>query len=437
MTLSAKQRIWGWYAFDWASQPFHTLILTFIFGPYFVVVVGDPVRAQSAWGVAMTAAGLVTAVAAPVVGALADRSGRLVRWVAMLSVVYLGAVASLWCAVPGAAVIWPVLGALALGLITVELATSVTNAFLPDLAPRDATGRVSGNGFAIGYLGGLIALILMLAFFAQGPEGRTLLGLAPAFGLDPATQEGTRFVGPFSALWYLLFMIPFFVLVRDPIRQGTTERGTIQAELWRTLRHAATRRSLGMYLLSSMLYRDALVALYTFGGVYAAGVLGWPVTKVGVFGILGAASAMLACWLGGRADGRHGPKPVIVAMILVLIAVSAVVVGLDRDSLFGLVLPSGASDAVMFLCGALIGGAGGVLQSSSRTLMVRHTDPDRPSESFGLYALSGKATAFLAPFLVATVTTATQDQRIGIAPLIGLFLLALTLLGWVEKDGDI
>ena len=436
--------IWGWYAFDWASQPFHTLILTFVFAPYLVTVIGDPVQSQTLWAQTLTLAGLATALLAPVVGAMADRSGRLRLWVTGLSAVYVLASGALWFAAPGGVPVALVLGAFALGLIAVELATIVTNAFLPALAPRSETGRLSGTGFALGYLGGLVALVIMLGFFAQNDRGLTFFGRAPAFGLDPATHEGTRFVGPFTALWYLAFMLPFFLWLKDPPRRTPPEgvaralRG-LGAEIRAMLRAVAGRRSLMAFLAGSMLYRDALAGLYAFGGIYARGVLGWSITQVGVFGLIGATVAGLACWIGGRLDTRHGPKPVIRGCILLLAAVCVVVAGLGRQTLFGMPLPPGSAlpDVIFYVCGALIGGAGGMLQSSSRSLMVRHTDPARPTAAFGLYALSGKATAFVAPLLVAIATEASQSQRLGVSPLIALFMAGLLLLSLVGKDGDI
>ena len=167
-------------------------------------------------------------------------------------------------------------------------------------------------------------------------------------------------------------------------------------------------------------------------------MLGWPVFLAGVFGVVSAVSAAVISWIGGRADRRWGPKPVIVACTLVLIVVCILVTGMSRQQVLGLPLAEGSRlpDALFFLCGALIGGAGGALQSASRTMMVRHTTPERATEAFGLYALSGKATAFLAPLLIATVTDVTGSQRLGISPLIVMFLLALVLLVWVKAKGE-
>jgi UMF1 family MFS transporter len=187
-----------------------------------------------------------------------------------------------------------------------------------------------------------------------------------------------------------------------------------------------------------MFYRDALNGIYAFGGIYAAGVLGWAITLIGIFGITAAVMGAVFCWIGGRVDRAVGPKPVIVVSILALIAVCLVVVTTDRGMVLLMAVPAGSSlpDIAFFLCGGVIGAAGGVLQSSSRTMMVRQANPARTTEAFGLYALSGKATAFLAPASVALATQIFDNQRLGIVPLIALFTIGLVLLIWVKPEGE-
>jgi UMF1 family MFS transporter len=235
-------------------------------------------------------------------------------------------------------------------------------------------------------------------------------------------------------------MVPFFLWVRDPrpVRAPTGAVKQALSELWVTIRQLPSNRSLFAYLGSSMLYRDALNGMYTFGGIYAAGVLGWSVVHVGIFGILAIITGTIFAWLGGRADSSFGPKPVIAAGVLVLAAIALCVVFVGRDSVFGIPVgpESSLPDIAFFVLGAGIGAAGGALQSSSRTMMVRQANPDRMTEAFGLYALAGKATSFIAPLSIAAVTAMTGSQQLGVTPLIALFLLGLVLLIFVQPDGD-
>ena len=450
-TVSARKRIWGWMIFDWASQPYFTLLLTFIFGPYFVTVATESfmseglaegaadAQAQSLWSLGQTAAGLLIAFSAPILGAIADNAGRRMPWIVVFSLFYILGSAALWFTLPDGSFLISAMIAFAIGLIGAEFTTIFTNSILPELGDDKTIGRISGSGFAVGYAGGVLALFIILLFFAEGSDGRTLIGLAPAFGLDPAAREGTRFVGPFVAAWYAISMIFFFLWVRD-VRRPPSHPGLGAAlgDLVQTLKALPRRRSLLAYLGSSMFYRDALNALYGFGGTYAALVLDWTITQIGVFGIIGAIASAVATWIGGKIDGARGPKPLIVATILILVAVCTIVLNLTRESFFDVPLSdgSGLPDLVFYVCGALIGAAGGVLQASSRTMMVRHAHPDRPTEAFGLYALSGKATAFLGPALIGLTTFVTQDARLGMLPVIFLFLLGLGLLIWVRPDGE-
>ncbi|ARJ69581.1 MFS transporter [Paracoccus contaminans] len=447
-----RKRIWGWWFYDWASQPYATLLLTFVFSIYFAEVAqgrfvlagmtaeGAGARAQALWGWGLSASGIIIAVLAPILGAIADHSGRRMPWIWLFSALYVAGAAGLWVLAPGGAALVPALALFGLGLIGMEFTAIFTNALMPTLTSREDMGRVSGSGYAFGYAGGVVSLVLMLALFADsGRTGLTLLGRAPALGLDGAVREGTRFVGPFTAIWYALFMVPFFLWVREPRGPARPIRiGAALRDLRALVGSLGRRRSLAAWLISSMFSRDALNALYGFGGIYAATVLGWPVIWSGIFGVVSAVAAAVICWLGGRADRRWGPRPVIACCTLALIAVCLLVVGMTRTQLWGLPLPAGSRlpDALFFGCGVVIGGAGGMLQAASRTMMVRHTAPARATEAFGLYALSGKATAFLAPLLIAAATAATGSQRIGISPLIVMFLLSLALLNSVNPEGE-
>ncbi|SMY07018.1 MFS transporter [Flavimaricola marinus] len=453
MATTAKKRIWGWMAFDWATQPFYTLGLTFIFGPYFASVATEyfaangmtteaaDAQAQSVWSLGQTAAGLFIAFTGPVLGAYADSTGRRMPWIIGFSVLYVLSTWMMWFMLPDGSALWFCLIAFAIAFVAAEFALIFTNAQLPGLGDPSEVGRISGAGAALGYWGGVTGLFIMLLFFFEAnPEtGTTLLGADPAFGLDPDAREGTRIVGPFIAIWYAVFMIPYFLWVRE-VRPVVKQGGfrLAMADFWRSLRSIAGRDSLKGFLLSSMFYRDALNALYGFGGVYAVLVLDWTLINIAIFGIVGAITAAIATYLAGRADARYGPRPVIIFCILILIVVCTTIIAMSRESLYGFAIAPGSTlpDTIFYVCGAIIGGAGGGLYTASRSMMVRHTHPDRPTEAFGLFALSGKATAFMAPAMIGAVTLITQSPRLGISPVILLFLLGLLLLMFVNKNGD-
>lgn len=440
----SKKGIWSWMLFDWAAQPFHTLIITFVFAPYFTsqVAVNDVVG-QSYWGYAVGIAGLLIAILSPILGALADSSGPRKPWILGFAILGIIGSVSLWFVPPQASQLTILVGLLgfALALIGFEFAAVFNNAMMPDLVPRDELGKLSGSSWALGYVGGLFCLVLMLGFMVANPEtGKTLLGVQPLFGLDPATHEGDRASGLLTALWFLVFIIPLFMFTPDQPRKQQVG-GAIHKSLhslWQTIRNLPKNHSLASFLLSSMLYRDALNGLYAFGGIYAAGVLQWSIIQIGIFGILANITGAIGAWFGGKMDARFGSKAVVTACVLLLILASVLTISTDRQHILWVEIAAKGQttnlpDYLFYLCGGVIGAAGGALQASSRTLMVDQAEPGKMGEAFGLYALSGRATSFVAPIAIAVVTSVFASQRIGIAPIIVLFVVSLLLLPKVRS----
>ncbi len=449
--ITLKRRIQGWMMFDWATQPFYTLGLTFIFGPYFASVASDTflntgmdetsadASAQTIWSWGQAIAGLFVAIFGIIAGAYADSTGRRMPWLWAASIVFIFCAWMLWYMVPDGSTIWSSLIIFSIAFIAAELALVFTNAVLPSLGEQNDVGKISGNGAALGYTGGILSLFIMLFFFFDD-GGKTFIGLEPGFGLlDPDKREGTRAVGPLISIWFIIFMVPYFLWVQEnknPNREGGF--GQSMKELKASLLGMLKRPSLFSFMGAQMFYRDALNGLYAFGGVYAVLVLDWGLTQLGIFGILGGVSAALVTWISGKYDRKLGPKPVIYFHVWVLIVVSLCIIGMSRTSFYGIVLPDGSSlpDIIFYVCGAAIGGSGGGVYAASRSMMVRHTNPDRPTEAFGLFALAGKATAFLAPLLIGVFTYLLNDARLGFSPVIGLFILGLILMRWVHPKGD-
>lgn len=450
---ASKKGIWGWMLFDWAQQPYHTLIITFVFAPYFASAVApNPAAGQELWGWAAGIGGLVIALASPVLGAIADATGPRKPWTVGFSILGVIGCWLLWYAVPGMQELGLVMFAVIMALIGMEFAAVFNNAMMPSLVPRAELGKLSGTAWGLGYIGGLVSLVIVLGLLAGQPTtGKTLFGIEPLFGLDTAAREGDRMSGPLTAIWYAVFLLPMLFWTPDVRRKqsaaGAVARGL--GELKQTLLSLPKQTSYFSFLMSSMIYRDALNALYTFGGIYAAGVLGWSITQIGIFGILANLTGAVGAWFGGRMDQRFGPKPVVVATSLVLIFCCLAIMSTTKTSaLFMPAAPgvdgaaSSMSNIVFYIAGALIGAAGGSIQAASRTLLVDQVEPHKVTEAFGLYALSGRATSFIAPFAIAIATSyfaslagwSSEDaQRIGVTPIIVLFVLGLALLPWVQS----
>ena len=446
---ASRPAILGWLLFDWACQPFFTLVTTFIFAPYFAsALAADPVTGQTQWGYATAAAGLLLAGLSPVLGAIADASGPKKPWIAGAGLVLVIASTTLWWAAPGApeGVAVALAGFMA-GTIAVEIAAVFNNALMPRLVPPERLGRLSGTGWAVGYLGGLASLVLVLGFLAAVPEtGRTYLGLTPLLGLDPASRQGDRVTGPLAAVWFLAFVWPLFLFTPDVPRSGRDWREAVAAGLARvreTVADARRHPGIGRFLVANMVYQDALVALFAFGGIYGAGVFGWGATELGLFGILLTITGTAGALIGGRLDDRIGARAVILGAIALLAVVCVGILSLGRTHVLFVVATAppapgdglfGTTPEKLFVAlGLAIGALAGPLQASSRSLLARLVPASEAGRYFGLLALSGKVTSFLAPLTVAVATDLFDTQAAGPAVLIGFFAVGGLLLRGVRR----
>ena len=433
--------------FAWAAEPFFTLITTFVFAPYFATHVAvDPASGQSLWGFATAVAGLTIALLSPALGAIADAGGRRKPWIVAFGVLLVTGASLMWFGSPGNAGIIPaVLGSYAVATVGVEFAIVFNNSMMPTLVPPEKIGRLSGTGWAIGYVGGILSLVLVLGFLAANPEtGRTLLGFTPLFGLDPVTHQGDRIVGPLTGVWFIVFSLPMFWLtpdypakrsLGDALREGMTE-------LKQTLRELPKRKSVAAFLLANMIYTDGLVSLFVFGGIYAAGTFGWNTIQIGTFGIILAVAGTFGAWLGGKLDDSLGPKRVIAGAMTVLLFAIVAILTVDKNSILFVAVtppaPGGAlfaapAERAYLVLGCLIGAVGGPLQAASRTLLIQLAPKDRIAQYFGLFTLTGKLTSFVGPLLIGVVTALTQSQKAGMATLVLFFVVGLALLARVRN----
>lgn len=448
-TYPPRRAVVAWIFFDWATQPFFTLVTTFVFAPFFAAALAaDAAEGQALWGYATGLAGLTIALLSPVLGAVADVAGPKKPWIAAFGALLVAGSGALWWAIPGSPHAVPIaLVGFAIGTIGAEFATVFNNAMMPRLVPPERLGRLSGAGWATGYLGGLVSLALTLGFLAADPHtGKTLLGLSPAFGLDAASRAGDRISGPLTALWFMVFVLPMLLLTPDmpsarlPLRQAAR---TGIAQLADTVAHARRHGTIARFLIANMIYQDGLVALFAFGGIYAAGVFGWGTIEIGIFGILLTVTGTVGAFLGGRLDDRVGGRRVVLGALAVLVLCCFGILSLEPDRVFFVVetvravpgdgLYASLPERVYLGLGLMIGLVAGPLQAASRSLLVRLAPKEQVGQFFGLFALSGKVTSFLGPTLVAVATQATGSQSAGLAVLVGFFAVGGALLAGVRQ----
>ena len=320
---ASKLGQFSWALFDWANQPFFTVVTTFIFAPYFAnVMVGDPVKGQAAWAFTQSTAGILIALMSPFLGAMADAGGRRKPYIFFFQVLLFIGCAALWWAYPNRPELaGPIAWAVVLATVGAEMSIVFNNAQLPNIVRPERMGWLSGFGWGMGYVGGLIALgIVLAAQFSLGPD--------PSHTLE-------RLTGPASALWLAIFVIPMFLFTPDlakdrrlPLLDCAKQGGKSLVMTVRKLRHY---RNALTYLIAFMLYNDGLAAIIAFGGVYASATFGWPTMTLGIFGIILTVFAIPGAFLGGKLDDLIGSKRTVQLAIAGVIIATIGIVGVTAD----------------------------------------------------------------------------------------------------------
>jgi UMF1 family MFS transporter len=281
--------------------------------------------------------------------------------------------------------------------------------------------------------------LFLLAFQFTSEDGRTYLGFAPIFPADSPGHEADRIVGPASAIWYMIFVLPFFLFTPDassPTRNTARQRQSIAGALRQvaeTIANIGKYRDLAWFFVARMLFIDGLLAIFAFGGIYATLMFQWETTELGLFGIILSVAAGIGAAIGGFLDDRLGSKRVVIGALVLLIVGSAAVISIDRNHLFFIfeiepkaetaALFTSTGEIVYILCAILIGLSSGPLQSASRSLLSKLAPRDQLSQFFGFFAFSGKVTAFAAPLAIAAISQWSGSLQIAMACIL-LFLFA-------------
>jgi UMF1 family MFS transporter len=418
---SARDRRPGlaaWCLYDWANSAFPTVITTFIFAAYFAQAVAPtPVEGTVLWSRALTVVGLVVAIASPLLGAISDNLGPRKPWILVFSMACAVLTGFLWFVQPSSDFIVLALVLYAAAAITYQFAIVFYDAMLPNIAPGEMLGRISGWGWAVGYIGGLACLVACL-WIVKG-------GGAEIFGLDGDRAEPVRATSLFVGIWFAVFSVPLFLLTPDRAATGKTlSEATMLGfkQLRGTLALLRRNPPIARFLLAHMLYTDGLVTLFAFGGIYAAAEFGMEPADILVFGIVlniaaGAGAAGFA-WL----DDAIGSKKTILLALAGLILSGTGLVLARADWLFW---------ALAILLGFCVGPA----QAAGRSLMARLSPERMETEMFGLYAMAGKATAFSGPFVLGQVVLYSGSQRAGMASVVVFLVLGgLVLLSVREPQ---
>ena len=415
---SSARSIWGWALYDFANSSFTTLVVTFIYAAYFVRGIAPTETIGTAqWSTAILITAIVVSLVAPVLGAIADRGGYRKRLLFLATISAIIATAILFFPREGQVVF--ALAVFIVANISFETANVFYNAYLPDIAAGSRIGRISGFGWALGYVGGLICLALALIGFVQ-PD-------APWFGLSTEGGENIRATNLLVAVWFAAFAIPMFAWVRDPDSKPVGDIGRVVTGAFRQLGSTFTDlkryRQVFRMLVARLVYNDGLVTIFAFGGIYAVGTFDFSFDEVILFGIALNVSAGLGALVFGFVDDRIGGRNTILISLIGLVLATALAVMAQTKS-------------ALWIAGVLLGLLVGPNQSASRSLIGRFIPEDKENEFFGFFAFSGKATSFLGPLLLGQLTLAFDSQRYGVAVIAVFFVLGgLLLLRVDEADG--
>jgi UMF1 family MFS transporter len=435
-----RRRVISWALWDWGSAAFNAVVTSFVFSTYLasgafvdpdvVAAAGDDSRnpalvlakAENATVIstALTVAGVLIALLAPVLGQRSDGSGRRKTWLAINTALVVVAMVAMVTVAPAPPYL--VFGAalLAAGNLFFEFASVSYNAMLVQVSTPRTIGKVSGFGWGLGYVGGIVLLLLLLVAFLQsfGVEGRGGLLAVPTGTAGGAWDVRLSIV--VAAAWFAVFAVPVLLAVPELPATTTGPRvglvgsyrllGSTIAKLWRT------NRQVLLFLLASAVFRDGLAAVFTFGAIIAAQVFGFSPSEVIYFAVGANLVAGIGTFVGGWLDDKLGAKAIIVGSLAGLVVAA------------GGVLAIGAEARLFWVFGLALALFVGPIQSSSRSFLARVTPAGREGEIFGLYATTGRAVSFLAPGLFTLVVGATGDTRFGIVGIALVLLAGLALM---------
>lgn len=416
-----KRSVFSWCFYDWANTAFSTVIITFVFGVYFSrEIVGDETLGSAQWSFAIGVSGFFIAFLGPLLGAVADNSGKRKSWIFWLSMLCIVPCALLWFAMPNGSTshILFVLTLVAVANVGLELSQVFYNAMLSHVAHPDRMGRVSGWAWALGYMGGLTALAVTLFGFIGLGE------MKPLLSVPTENFEHIRLTGPFIALWFFVFMMPLFLFTKDVEVKAlkfwdALSKGLKQLSV--SARNVGKYKNLVRFLIASAIYRDGLVTLFAIGGVYAAGQFGMDFTEILIFAIGLNVTAGFGAFGFAYVDDFFGSKNTIIISLVGLIVIGGVILMIEDKTIF-LVLALG------------LGTFMGPVQAASRTMISKLCPPHMVTQTYGLYAFTGKSISFLGPIAFGTMTSVFGTQQAGMASIILFWVVGLIILLKVKEE---
>lgn len=403
--VSSKER-WAWCGYDFANSAFTTIIVTVAYSVYFTRVVA-PEHGEAWWGRGYAVSMLIAGVLSPIIGAIADADASKRRWLVA---------ATLACVVPTALLGFVGPGDLAAGLglfmianIGYNCALHLYDAFLKELTPAERTGRLSGAGWAFGYVGGLASLALVYPFLADGMDGEHAAEYRLAF--------------PLTAAFFAVAALPTLFWLREravPLRITGSSWTLGVRRVAATLRTFGRHRQLIRYFLAYFLYNDGVNTIFVFAAIFATAVLQFSTQDVVIFFLVMQLSSAAGALGFGWVTDRIGSVRAISCTLLVMIALTVWASRVETASEF-------------YVIGLFTGATLGANQAASRALLAHFAPAARAAEFFGLFSLTGKFAAVLGPLLYGELAAATGSHRAAVLAIGSLFLAGVILLQRVDE----
>jgi UMF1 family MFS transporter len=439
-SAASKGMVLAWAAWDWGSAAFNAVMTTFVFTVYLTSkAFGGEDQASAVLGGALAVAGAAIALLAPVTGQRSDTGGRRKLWLGVNTAAVAVLTGLCFFVFPRPEFLLLGVTLIALGNVFFEFAGVNYNAMLTQVSTPSNIGKISGFGWGMGYLGGIVALLIVLQLFVQ-----------PSFSWFGASTEDSlniRLVAVFSALWFFVFALPVLFAVPElPRPKQAGKLGFLASYALLVRRIKAIYRTSPhtiFFLLASAIFRDGLAAVFTFGGIIAAGTFGFELKEVIFFAIFGNIVAAVGAVIGGFLDDRIGPKAVILSSLIGLLVAGTVILVLGNGSyvFFG---RSWAGTTTFWVFGLFLCLFVGPAQSSSRAYLARLAPHGESGELFGLYATTGRAVSFLAPSLftlciaiASPLVAPGEAQRWGILGIMVVLLAGLLVLLPVKPPGKV
>lgn len=417
----------SWAMWDWASQSFPTVITSFVFSRYITDSVFAPAGLSEEaaaqytgyWlGITGLISGILVAVVAPLIGARADRAGRKKYWLMVNTYLFAAAIGLMFFVAPSPDFFMFGLILLSVGGIFFEFATVNYNAMLNQVAEPDKRGKVSQFGWGLGYVGGIVLLVMSLWIIQFG--GNEVLGIPDSEALP------VRVVMILSMIWVLVFSLP--MLLRVPESKGTGgPKPTFLGSYRKLVRDLVGMRKenpeLFKFLVASAVYRDGLNGVFAYGAVLGGLAFGLGLTEIIIFGIGANILAGFGAFISSFFEDKIGSKAII------LISLGGVMLGG-----LGVFFFAGWGASAYFIFGLFLTIFVGPAQAGSRTLMSRLSHDDRQGEAFGLYATTGRAVSFLAPAAWAFFVGSFSPIW-GILGLLSIVIIGFLILMTVRESG--